>query len=112
MGSSSPGRREKRPFGHRSPLSLTLSVSGCSPLRLSPCGAVWGGFTPEEYAGEQSEPAQINLTNRERSAAKSQPNYAKRMECVELTPAFDRAAPLESASKLVALHTLRVAAHP
>src|SRR5664280_1777257 len=83
----------------------TASVSGCSPLQLSRCGGVWGGFTPEEYAGEQSEPTQSNLANRERSAAKSQPNFAKRMECVELAPAFDRAAPLESASKLVALHT-------
>ena len=44
-----------------------------------------------------------------RSAAKTQPNCAKRLECVELAPAFGHAAPVESASKLVALQTLRAA---
>ncbi len=40
-----------------------------------------------------------------------QPNCAKRLECAELAPAFGRTAPFESASKLVALHTLRAAGH-
>jgi hypothetical protein len=31
----------------------------------------------------------------------------QRLECVELAPAFGRASSFESASKLVALHTLR-----
>jgi hypothetical protein len=34
---------------------------------------------------------------------------AKRLECVELAPAFERPLPYDSASKLDALHTLRVA---
>jgi hypothetical protein len=44
--------------------------------------------------------------------AKPPPNRAKRLECVEHAPAFGRAAPFESASKLVALQTLRVTVHP
>jgi len=34
---------------------------------------------------------------------------AKRLECVELAPAFGLTAPFDSASKLVELHTLRAA---
>jgi hypothetical protein len=34
------------------------------------------------------------------------------MECAELAPAFDRPTPHDSASKLDAIHTLRVAGHP
>src|SRR5438046_1315316 len=36
-------------------------------------------------------------------------NVAKRMECVELAPAFDPPGAYESGSKLHALHTLRAA---
>ena len=39
--------------------------------------------------------------------AEPQPNCAKRMECVELAPAFAPSIPFDSASKLDALHTLR-----
>jgi hypothetical protein len=34
------------------------------------------------------------------------------LDCVELAPAIERAAPFESASKLAGLQTLRVAVHP
>ena len=44
--------------------------------------------------------------------AKRQPNRAKRLECVELAPAFGVAAFDESASELDALQTLRVAVMP
>ncbi len=37
---------------------------------------------------------------------------AKRLECVELAPAFEPPPPCDSASKLDALHTLRVVVHP
>src|ERR1019366_10587791 len=40
------------------------------------------------------------------------PNRAKRLECVELAPALERPLPYDSASKLDALQTLRVAVHP
>jgi hypothetical protein len=50
---------------------------------------------------------------RERSsAAKLQWNSAKRMECEELAPAFEPPPPYDSASKLDALQTLRVAIYP
>jgi hypothetical protein len=39
----------------------------------------------------------------------SQPNCAKRLECAELAPAFESLVHYDSASKLVALQTLRVA---
>ena len=39
------------------------------------------------------------------------PDLAKRMECVELAPAFGCGASSKSASKLVALQTLRAAGH-
>src|SRR5439155_26357383 len=41
------------------------------------------------------------------SAAKPQPNGAKRMECAELAPAFEPRHTSDSRSKLHALHTLR-----
>jgi len=44
--------------------------------------------------------------------AEPQPNFAKRMECVELAPALGRGGWPESASKLAALHTLREAGQP
>ena len=44
--------------------------------------------------------------------AAPQPSCAKRMECVELAPAFRPPPPYDSASKLDALQTLRVAGHP
>ena len=37
----------------------------------------------------------------------AQPNCAKRLECVELAPAFEPRLPYDSASKLDALQTLR-----
>ena len=43
-------------------------------------------------------------------AAKPQPACAKRLECVELAPAFEPPLPSDSASKLDALETLRLAA--
>ena len=46
------------------------------------------------------------LTQR-RNEAEAQPNRAKRMECVELAPAFPLVGLFDSASKLDALHTLR-----
>ena len=45
-------------------------------------------------------------------AAERQPNDAKRLECVELAPAFDLPSPYDSASKLDALQTLRVTSLP
>jgi hypothetical protein len=39
--------------------------------------------------------------------AERQLNRAKRLECVELAPAFALVCPFDSASKLDALHTLR-----
>src|ERR1035441_621940 len=58
-----------------------------------------------------------------RKDAKTQPNCAKRLECVELAPAFGSPPPYDSASpssvaalrrvdKLDVLQTLRVAVHP
>jgi hypothetical protein len=44
--------------------------------------------------------------------AKRQPNRAKRLECVELAPAFEPPRLYDSASKLDALQALRVAVHP
>ncbi len=41
-----------------------------------------------------------------------QPNVAKRLECVELAPAFEHAGWPESASKLAALQTLREVRQP
>ena len=38
--------------------------------------------------------------------------YAKRLECVELAPAFEAPPPYDSASKLDALQTLRVVVRP
>jgi hypothetical protein len=49
--------------------------------------------------------------HKEHSAAKPQPIRAKRLECVELAPAFEPPPPYDSASKLDALHTVRVAVH-
>ena len=52
------------------------------------------------------KPLGFLLTRIFRSAAKSakpQPNVAKRMECVELAPAFEHAGWTESSSKLAAL---------
>jgi len=43
--------------------------------------------------------------------AETRPNGAKRLECAELAPAFGGAGSIESASKLVALQTLRAAGH-
>ena len=57
----------------------------------------------------QLKDATLNRRDAIDAGAKPQPNRAKRLECVELAPAFGRAAPFESASKLVALQTLRVA---
>ena len=57
------------------------------------------------------EPFHAGLTQRH-SAAKPQANYAKRLECVQLAPAFALPLPYDSASKLDALQTLRVAVHP
>jgi hypothetical protein len=48
----------------------------------------------------------------ERRGAKPQPNCAKRLECVELAPALRPPPRYDSASKLDALQTLRVAVHP
>ena len=45
-------------------------------------------------------------------AAKPQPACAKRLECVELAPAFEPPPPYDSAIKLDALQTVRVAVHP
>jgi hypothetical protein len=42
---------------------------------------------------------------------KPRPNGAKRMECVELAPVFESPLAYGSASKLDALHTLRMAVH-
>src|SRR5213592_1152513 len=61
------------------------------------------------------KPLGFLLTRIFRSAAKSakpQPNVAKRMECVELAPAFEHAGWTESSSKLAALHTLREVRQP
>ena len=63
-------------------------------------------------ANMQLKNAPLNRRDAIDAAVKPQPNRAKRLECVELAPAFGRAAPFESASKLVALQTLRVAVHP
>ena len=60
----------------------------------------------------QLKDAPLNRRDAIDAEAKPQPNRAKRLECVELAPAFGRAAPFESASKLVALQTLRVTVHP
>jgi len=46
------------------------------------------------------------------SVAERQPNCAKRLECVELAPAFEPPRHHDSASKLDALQTLRVEVRP
>ena len=60
----------------------------------------------------QLKDAPLNRRDAIDAEAKPPPNRAKRLECAELAPAFARAAPFESASKLVALQTLRVTVHP
>src|ERR1035441_6941921 len=60
----------------------------------------------------QLKGAPLNRRDAIDAEAKPQPNRAQRLECVELAPAFGRAAPFESVSKLVALQTLRVPVHP
>jgi hypothetical protein len=59
----------------------------------------------------QAAPLRTLTSTQRHSAAKPQPNHAKRLECVELAPAFKPLPPYDSASKLDALHTLRVAVH-
>ena len=47
------------------------------------------------------------------NTARQSGNYcAKRLECAELAPAFEPPFSYDSASKLDALQTLRVAVHP
>jgi hypothetical protein len=46
------------------------------------------------------------------NVAERQPNCAKRLECVELAPAFEPPRYHDSASKLDALQTLRVEVRP
>ena len=60
----------------------------------------------------QLKDAPLNRRDAIDAEAKPPPNRAKRLECVELAPAFGRVAPFESASKLGALQTLRAAVHP
>src|SRR5437667_6478447 len=63
-------------------------------------------------ADEKRTPKPRRINHGFHSAAKPQPNVAKRLECVELAPAFARGGWPESASKLAALQTLREVRQP
>ena len=67
-----------------------------------------------EHAGAATQPSRPDQPQgREaRGAATLQPTCAKRLECAELAPAFESPRPDDSASKLDALQTLRVAVQP
>jgi hypothetical protein len=89
-------------------LAETVSSGFCEHKTICGMGEGWSRLA----ATKQLKDAPLNRRDAIDAEAKPQPNRAKRLECVELAPAFGRAAPFESASKLVALQTLRVAVHP
>src|ERR1039458_2458354 len=77
----------------------TVSNSGRETVRLAS-----GLFGPA--AGETPRAGEF------RQRCCSSFGSAKRLECVELAPAFELPPPYDSASELDALQTLRVAVHP
>ena len=85
-----------------------LSRAGAAVDRTDRAARNAGGGTAESPpAAAQKRAAQEMLMAQ---SGKPQPNCAKRLECAELAPAFDRPA-YDSASKLDALQTLRAAVH-
>ena len=101
---------EKVLLVERSIAAGTFGAGSLSPdLILEFHREIVGDLCPE-WAGRWRD-VEVRVTQRH-SAAKPQANYAKRLECVELAPAFAPPLPYDSASKLDALQTLRVAVHP
>jgi PAS domain-containing protein len=84
---------------------------------------VFNAFLEKTFAGKDRECFEVALLSRtfspmepprrdEGSTAKPQPNCAKRLECVELAPAFEPPRALRQRQQAGHLHTLRVAVHP
>src|ERR1035437_7310364 len=74
---------------------------------MSSCGCQIARLVSYRY-----EPGKAQWNQRKGAKVQRRANCAKRLECVELAPAFEAPPPDDSASKLDALQTLRVAVHP